>query len=388
LTPDFALASNAMRNRSSTRHFIGTGEEFMNRAGTLLLLLLAGMARAAAPAQQPAQPFLLANDRLEVRISPDGARLERVILKNGLPLSPLATMGHFLALDGFGAPSDQEQATGMPFHGEANHQLFRILSATTSGASHSVTMQATLPLAQETLTRTAQITEGENLVYFTSVLESLISVDRPVSWAEHATIAPPFMQPGKVVVDMPATRCRVRPFKPGDIPGHLAYGQDFTWPMAPVIGGGEADIREIPTDHHWLDLASCEMDPGREFAYVTALQLERHLLYGYVFRREEYPWLMSWMNFTGDDRAARGMEFSSQPFDISHHDTVAMSPLFGVPTFRWLPAKAKIVNHFVMFYVRVPDGFSKINDVTLKDGKLTIVDRSGSTVVLGASRGL
>jgi hypothetical protein len=249
-------------------------------------------------------------------------------------------------------------------------------------------MQATLPLAQETLTRTTEIIDGENLVYVTSVLESLISVDRPVSWAEHATIGPPFMEKGKVVVDMPATRCRVRPFKPGDIPGHLVYGKDFTWPMAPVAGGGQANIREIPTDHNWLDLASCEMDPSRTLAFVTALHLEKHLLYGYVFRREEYPWLMSWMNFTGDDRAARGMEFSSQPFDISHRDTVAMSPLFEVPTFRWLPAKSKIENQFVIFYTRVPDAFTMIDDVTLKDGKLTIVDHSGSTLVLAASRGL
>jgi hypothetical protein len=360
----------------------------MNHTKTLFLLFVAGVACAAAPQQEQAKPFLLANDKLELIISPNGARFDRVIMKDGPPLSPLATIGHFLALDGFGAPSDQEVASGMPFHGAANHQLFRILSATNSGSSHSVTMQATLPLAQETLTRTAEIIDGENLVYVTSVLESLISVDRPVSWAEHSTIGPPFMEKGKVVVDMSATRCRVRPFKPGDIPGHLVYGKDFTWPMAPVIGGGEANIREIPTDHNWLDLASCEMDPSREFAFVTALHLEKHLLYGYVFRREEYPWLMSWMNFTGEDRAARGMEFSSQPFDISHRDTVAMSPLFGVPTFRWLPAKSKIENHFVIFYTRVPEAFTKIDDVTLKDGKLAIVDRSGSRLVLTASRGL
>jgi hypothetical protein len=360
----------------------------MKRTKTLLLLFIAGAACAAAPQPEEAKLFLLANDKLELDISLNGARFDRMIMKDGPPLSPLAKLGHFLALDGFGAPSDQEIASGMPFHGEANHQSFRILSAANSGSSHSVTMQATLPLAQETLTRTAQIIDGENLVYVTSVLESLITVDRPVSWAEHSTIGPPFMEKGKVVVDMPATKCRVRPFKPGAIPGHLVYGQDFTWPMAPVVGGGEANIREIPNDHNWLDLASCEMDPGRTLAFVTALHLEKHLLYGYVFRREEYPWLMSWMNFTGDDQAARGLEFSSQPFDISHRETVAMSPLFGIPTFRWLPAKSKIESHFVIFYTRVPDTFTMIKDVTLKDGKLTIVDRSGSTLALTASRGL
>jgi hypothetical protein len=354
----------------------------------LCLLFAAGVAGAAAPPEGPAQPFLLANDKLELTLSPNGARLDRVILKDEPPMTPLANMGHFLALDGFGAPSEHELATGMPFHGEANHQLFRILAATNSGPSHSVTMQGTLPLAQETLTRTTEIIDGENLVYVTSVLESLITVDRPISWAEHATLGPPFLERGKVVVDMPATRCRVRPYKPGEIPGHLVYGEDFTWPMAPVIGGGVADIREIPTDHNWLDLASCAMDPSRTLAFVTALNLEKHLLYGYLFRREEYPWLMSWMNFTGDDKAARGMEFSSQPFDISHQETVAMSPLFGVPTFRWLPAKSKIETRFLMFYTRVPDSFTKIDDVTLNDGKLRVVDRSGRALVLKASRGL
>jgi hypothetical protein len=360
----------------------------MNQTTTLLLLFVSGLACAATLQQDPSQPVLLANDQLELTISPNGARLERVILKGGPPVSPLAALGHFLALDGFGAPSAQEAAAGMPFHGEANHQLFRILSTTHSATSHSVTMQAALPLAQETLTRTVEIIDGENLVHVTSVLQSLTSVDRPISWAEHSTIGPPFLQQGRVVVDMPATRCRVRPFKPGDIPGHLEYGKDFTWPMAPVIGGGEADIREVPTDHNWLDLASCAMDPGRTLAFVTALNLDQHLLYGYVFRREEYPWLMSWMNFTGDGRAARGMEFSSQPFDISHRDTVAMSPLFGLPTFRWLPAQSQLETEFVLFYTRVPDTFTRIDDVTLQDGKLTIVSHSGATLTLRASRGL
>jgi hypothetical protein len=303
-------------------------------------------------------------------------------------MSPLASIGHFLALDGFGAPSDAEAAAGMPFHGEASHQVFRVLVSSDSGNSHVLTMKGTLPLAEETLTRTAEMVDGENLVYVTSVLESALAVDRPISWAEHATIGPPFLEKGKVVVDMPATNCQVRPYKPGGIPGHLVYGKDFTWPMAPMVGGGEADIRRVPTDHNWLDLASCEMDPSRRLAFVTALQTEKHLLYGYVFRREDYPWLMSWMNFTGDKHAARGMEFSSQPFDISHRDTVAMSPLFGMPTFRWLPAKSRIETRFLLFYTSVPEEFTKIEEVKLSEGKLTVVDRSGKELVLAASRGL
>jgi hypothetical protein len=101
-------------------------------------------------------------------------------------------------------------------------------------------------MAQETLTRTLQATDGENVVYVTSQLESALAIDRPVSWAEHATIGPPFLEKGKTVVDMSAANCRVRPWKTGSIPGHLAYEKDFKWPMAPTNDGGQADLRTVP----------------------------------------------------------------------------------------------------------------------------------------------
>ena len=345
-----------------------------------------GSGRAAAPAPIP---IVLANDKLELTTLANGGSFTKLVLRDGDPLSPFGTtVPHMLALDGFGAPSREEAALGMPFHGEAGRQTFKIVATHESGPVHSVVIEATLPLAQEVLTRTIELSESENVVRVTSRLQSLLSVDRPISWAEHATIGPPFMEKGKVVVDMPATNCRVRPYKPGAIPGHLVYGKDFTWPMAPTNDGGHADLRVIPTDHNWLDLASCQLDPARQLEFVTALHLEKHLVFGYIFRREDFPWLMSWMNFTGDAGAARGMEFSTQTFDISHRETVAMSPLFGTPTFRWLPAKSKIETRFLMFYTRVPEGFSKIDNVTFENGKITILDHSGKSVTLAASQGL
>ena len=342
--------------------------------------------RAAAPAPIP---IVLANDKIELTTLANGGSFTKLVLRDGDPLSPFAaTVPHMLALDGFGAPSREEAALGMPFHGEAGKQVFKIVATHESGPVHSVVIQATLPLAQEVFTRTIELADGENVVRVTSRLESLLSVDRPVSWAEHATIGPPFMEKGKVVVDMPATNCRVRPYKPGDIPGHLVYDKDFTWPMAPTKDGGQADLRVIPTGHNWLDLASCQLDPARKLEFVTALQLDKHFVFGYIFRREDFPWLMSWMNFTGDNRAARGMEFSTQPFDISHRDTVAMSPLFGTPTFRWLPAKSRIETRFLMFYTRVPEGFARIDNVTFENGKIAILDHSGKSVALAASQGL
>jgi len=65
-----------------------------------------------------------------------------------------------------------------------------------------------------------------------------------------------------------------------------------------------------------------------------------------------------------------------------------MNPMFGTPTFRWLPAKAKIQTRFLLFYTRVPESFTRVDDVTLEGGKLSIVDRSGQRLVLAAAQGL
>jgi hypothetical protein len=332
-------------------------------------------------------PIGLANDEIELTTMANGASFTKLLLRHEEAISPFAKVPHMLALDGFGAPSPEEAALGMPFHGETGKQIFKVIAIHESGPVHSVTLQATLPLAQEVFTRKIEFSDGESVIRVTSDLESLLTVDRPISWAEHATIGAPFLEKGKTVVDMPATNCRVRPYKPGGIPGHLAYDRSFKWPLAPTSNGGQADLRVIPTDHNWLDLASCQMDPNRKLEFVTALQLEKHLIFGYVFRHDDFPWLMSWMNFTGDDHAARGMEFSTQAFDISHRETVAMSPLFGTPTFRWLPAKTKIETRFLMFYAKVPEGFTQIDDVTFEKGKITILDHSGKSVVLAASQG-
>src|SRR4029079_10347826 len=134
---------------------------FIPRLAAGFAIVMAGFAQ-----QAPRPPNLvLANDRLELTIQGTGGTLSRLLLRDGEPLSPLATIGHFLALDGFGAPSDQERAAGMPFHGEASKQAAKVIASQDSGPARSVTLQIALPLVQETLTRHVELRDGENVVY-------------------------------------------------------------------------------------------------------------------------------------------------------------------------------------------------------------------------------
>jgi hypothetical protein len=351
--------------------------------------------------------IILRNDKIELTILIRGAMLANFVLRDdperlspfwnpdraqraagSPPASPGGALGHFLCLDGFGAPSEEERSAGMPFHGEANGRQFETVeeSARGSGAS-TVKLKVRLPLAQEDITRTVTALDGESVVYVNTEVENLLAIDHPLSWAEHATTGPPFLSPGNTIIEIPGTMCRVRPQKTGST-GKLAYEKDFVWPLAPLTQGGSVNLTTVPANGTSLDLATCLIDPARTYGYVTALRPDKHLLFGYVFRREEFPWLMSWMNYSGDARAARGFEFSTQPFDVSHRETVDVHEMFGAPTYKWLPAKAKLHASFLMFYTKTPEVFDNVADVTLENGRIQIRDKSGRVITLNAARPL
>ena len=226
--------------------------------------------------------------------------------------------------------------------------------------------------------------DGETVVLVESELEKFIGIDRPINWAEHATIGAPFLEPGVTVVDFLGTRSQTRPYpamKNGDVDRRLAPGKDFTWPLAPGLDGTEVNLRETPEHPHFLDHATTLLDPQREVEWVTAINPKRRLLMGYAFRREDYPWLQYWGYYPANGKMARGMEFSTQPYDVSRREAITTGTMFDTPTYRWLTAKGKIKTRFLFFETRIPEGFDKVDDVTVGNGEIVIVDRSAGAPV-------
>jgi hypothetical protein len=160
--------------------------------------------------------------------------------------------------------------------------------------------------------------------------------------------------------------------------------------MAPTAAGPLVDMRIAPTITPVMDQTASLMDPSRRLVFVTAFHPDKRALFGYVFRREEYPWIQSWDSYPGGTRrSSRGLEFATQPFDLPRREVIDANSLLDTPTYRWLPARSTIGTRFVMFYTRTPEGFTKVDDVVLENGRLTIDDRgSGKQIVLSASRGL
>ena len=352
---------------------------------------------------------LLSNEKIQLTVLPEGGAMVRLgLVGEPRPVDPLWNpfaiareagqnrpanfyRGHFICVDGFGPSSPEEQAAGLPMHGEAHRLPWQLDSYGKQGGLLSAAFSVTMPLSHERLTRTYRMADGEHIVWVESGLENLLAFDRPAFWGEHATIGAPFLEPGKVVVDMPAARAKTKahPSQGNTSNRQLQSFADFTWPLAPTRDGQTFDLRAAPMRPGSTDHTTSLIDPSRDLGFVTALHLDRRLLIGWVFRREDFPWVQTWLAYPGPGRMARGLEFATQPFDLPRADVLKSGSLFDTPVFRILPAKSKITADFLMFYTTVPEGFQKVDDIRFEGGTLVIEDRGAAKrISLAASRRL
>src|SRR5215510_1945500 len=251
----------------------------------LLLSLFTGalvFAQSPSPANVGGQPgTLLSNGKLQLVVLTKGASIASVVMSDDPEkLNPMwnttgragefnGINGHFVAVDGFGQPSAEERAAGLPQHGEG-HTLQYNLKPERNGNTSSLTLTGLMPIVQENFTRAYSMVDGENVIYVDSKLENLMGFDRPINWAEHATIQAPFVEPGKMTFYISGARSQNRPYQAGTGAAgggrggnvrRIVSGAYFTWPMSPALDGKPVDMSIVPEDPHYTDHTATLMDP-------------------------------------------------------------------------------------------------------------------------------
>lgn len=251
-------------------------------------------------------------------------------------------MGHNLCLDIFGGPSEEEAAAGLTAHGEGSVAPYRVTAPT----AHALTMEADLPLAGLRVERQLDLQNGA--VHVRERVENRQACDRPIGWTEHVTLAPPFLQHGRTEFRTSATRSKVfeGPFGPAD---YLTRAAEFEWPLAPRADGGTADLQRYTDAPSSSAYTAHLMDPSREDAFFVAFTPEFGLAFGYVWKQAAFPWMGIWEENRSRPQSpwsrqavTRGMEFGVSPFPETRRQMIDRGALFGVPTYRWIPARAAV----------------------------------------------
>jgi hypothetical protein len=250
-------------------------------------------------------------------------------------------MGHNLCLDIFGGPSAEEAAAGFPVHGETSTARFDI-----SSSGGTLSMETVLASAQLRVSR--RVALEDRVVRIHERVENLTDADRPIGWTQHVTMGPPFLVKGVTGFSLTADRSLVYPgtFGPAD---YLHPGAEFRWPHAPRADGGMADLRVFTGAASSSAYTAHRMNTASDVASFIAYSSAAQLAFGYVWRREDFPWVGLWEENharTGVPWNGRtltcGVEFGVSPIPESRREMIERGPLFDTPTFRWIPARTAV----------------------------------------------
>jgi hypothetical protein len=297
-------------------------------------------------------------------------------LPDGRLLAGIA--GHNLSFDYFGPPSEEEIAAGHSTHGEAPSLKWK-MERIGSGSNISLRYGTVLPQAQIRFTRIISLDPRSPVIYCEEQAENLSTFDRPISWNEHVTFGPPFVEPKTSIFDIPATRAKAcapayssRPL--------IRPDAEFVWPTAPSLKGGTLNLRTIP-DARFENYTAQLLDPAASISFTSACNPRLGLLVVYVFRRADFPWVGRWVESFHQTHApwrgrtlCCGMEFSSTPFAIPRRDSIDQNRLFGERTYRWLPAKSTQAIRFMILLFKIPADFRGVRRVSVTDQAATVVE--------------
>jgi hypothetical protein len=286
-------------------------------------------------------------------IDPSSLAADRVAFYGGPADGPLLAgiLGHNLCLDIFGGPSPEELAAGCTTHGEGSVARYHLV---TDGMT--MTASATLPLAHLDFQRRLQLRDTSVLISETVTNQS--AFDRPIGWTQHATLGAPFVQNGVSEHRCSATRAKVfeHPFGPAD---YLVPGAVFDWPQAPRIDGGVADLRCFSRAAASSAYTAYLMDPSREQAFFVVYSPEFQLAAGYIWRRQDFPWMGIWEENRSRpqtpwnlDEITWGFEFGCSPFPETRRAMLDRGRLFETPTYRWIPARTAVTCQYEAIVTR------------------------------------
>jgi hypothetical protein len=285
-------------------------------------------------------------------------------------------MGHYLCFPYFGGSiSSVEEELGYSTHGEAytvNYEVKEKMGV--DGAV--VTASAVLPLTKYSVTRSLTLLPEQSVVLVREVIENLEHFDRPYHWVQHITFGKPFVEYGKTMVDAPVSRIAFSAKK--DDPSNLNTVQ---WPIVSTEGGATINAGVFGSDKGEGGYFAWLMDPGREYTWFTMYNTDHKLLVGYIFSKDENPWIGDWQeNQRSQDlprngkTVAWGLEVGTTPFG-SGINSIEQEAVFDTKTYRWVGASEKKEQSYLIFLLQIDEGFKGVKDLKLEKGVIILVEK-------------
>jgi len=277
-------------------------------------------------------------------------------------------MGHFVCFDRLGRPSETEVEHGMPFHGEAAHVAWRVLSGPeVADGMITVVMSCDLPLAGMRLTRAMRLSETSPVLSVTETVENTGALGRMYNIVQHPSLGGTFLD-DSLRIDSNAAKGFYLGVPVPDIGEPVIY-----WPHF-VYGGRLVDIRRVEEEQD-PGVVNFVFGDGEQTGWVTACNPGGRLMLGYIWKTDDYPWLRIWRSNLDGAPLARGLEFGTTPLPLPFGQILEKGPMLGRPVLEYIDADGKVSRSYVAFLAEIPPGYGGVAEIVTTGGDIVLRER-------------
>jgi hypothetical protein len=296
--------------------------------------------------------------------------------------------GHALCLDYFGEPSPKSAALGASLHGEAAVSPWHATHLIEAGFV-SCRWQTELPVSRLIFEREILLKKDESVAYVEETVRNEHDSEYSFDWVQHVTLGPPFLNGEESTVTASARRGITWPYAYEDS-YTLAPDHQFDWPFAPLGQSDRAvDLRKPFSLKSTGFVAGLQLDPARDFEFITAVNRSSRLGLGYYFSQNDFPWMTVWEEncarkyspWNGATQA-RGMEFGTAPLPLGEQALRHRKAVLGSQTGCVIRAGEKKTARYLIFLFVLPEDMHSIQDMTVKDNSIILYSEPGETILV------
>lgn len=285
--------------------------------------------------------------------------------------------GHFLCLGRWGEPSVGEKNAGLPNHGQFANILWDVEE---SKEPDIIRTNATADLEGLYVKREI-ILDIDNPVFLVKeVVKNIHPLGRLYNIVQHPSLAAPFLDETTII----------------DCNGSIGFDQALyketshnilQWPAAKDDKRNDIDLRRSVNLYN--SVFSFVVKNEDEFGWVTAHSPGYNLLFGYIWKRCDYPWIHHWQHYNKGVIKYRGIEFGTAGIHQPFNEILNTSPiLFGEKTYAFIDAGESVFKNYLSFIHETDAGFEGVENIKIANNQIEIKGKNGEEINLTISTNL
>jgi hypothetical protein len=275
--------------------------------------------------------------------------------------SPLK-QGHFLSVGRWGKPTPGEAKAGMPYHGEPASNWW---TKEDSKNPLEVTMSCDAPLDGLTIKRQVSLSPSAPLFKVTETIENNLPTRKITTIVQNVFFASPFYDTN-LTLNSNATYGYNQ-----TLPVPYPYTYEYKWPKAFIdtLKISFMDLQKFSNTFRYISSHIFSDSIG----WITAFNPKSKLLFGYVWRTEEYPWLHILNDIGYGKPSLRGIAFGTTGLGEKYPYEQQLATTFHmVRNFDYIDAKSFITKSWYCFLVNLTSDYIQTRDVSFSDKKIII----------------